>query len=67
MPLTIEEEEKFRTFLATIADQRSKLNDWEAGFFADQEKRYKEFGAKLNLSPKQWNVLNRMYEKATEA
>jgi len=67
MPLTDEEEQKLREYMITLADRRTKLSEWEAGFFADQEKRYKEYGARMYLSPKQWAVLNRMYEKVTEA
>ena len=67
MPLTDEEEQKLRHYMITIAEGRNALSDWEKGFFADQEKRYTEYGSKIFLSPKQWNVLNNMYEKVTEA
>ena len=67
MNLTLEQEEKLQFTLDTIAEHRAVLNDWERGFFDDQVKRFEEHGAKMFLSPKQWAVLNKMYEKATEA
>lgn len=65
--MTDEEEQKLRTYIQTISDARAKLSDWERNFFADQEKRYAEYGAKVFMSPKQWAVLDRVYEKVTEA
>lgn len=67
MTLTIEQEEKLRTYMATIAERRKSLSDWESSFFSDQEKRYEQYGSRIHLSPKQWAVLDRMYEKVTEA
>lgn len=66
MNLSLELEEKLKFTLDTIAEHRKDLSDWERGFFDDQVKRYDEFGARMYLSPKQWAVLNRMYDKVTE-
>ena len=66
MNLTLDQEEKLHHLMEEIAASRSKLNKWEAGFFEDQEKRYAEHGSQIFLSPKQWAVLNSLYEKVTE-
>lgn len=66
MSLTLEQEEKVRFTLDTIAEHRAQLNDWERGFFDDQVKRFEEFGARMTLTPKQWAILDKMYQKATE-
>lgn len=67
MALTIEQEEKLVFMLDSIAEGRKELNSWEQGFFDDQVKRYEEFKSNMSLSPKQWVVVNKMYEKATGA
>lgn len=66
MPLTDEEEKKFVFYIDTINASLGSLNDWERGFIADQVKRYEEFKSKINLSPKQWSVINKVYEKVTD-
>lgn len=66
MNLSLELDEKLSFMLSTIGENRKDLTEWEAGFYDDQVKRYDEYGAKINLSPKQWAVLNRMYDKVTE-
>ena len=66
MNLSLELDEKLQFMLSTIGESRKDLTDWERGFFDDQEKRYAEYGARISLSPKQWAVLNRMYDKVTE-
>jgi len=67
MNLSLELDEKLSFMLSTIGENRKMLTEWETGFFDDQVKRYEEYGANINLSPKQWAVLNRMYDKVTEA
>lgn len=66
MPLTMDEEGQLIHLLQEIGAARAKLNGWEQGFFDDQVKRHDEWGAKMSLSPKQWSVLRKMHEKATE-
>lgn len=66
MNLSLELDEKLRFMLETIGESRKDLSEWEQGFYDDQAKRYDEYGARINLSPKQWAVLNRMYDKVTE-
>lgn len=65
MNLSLELDEKLAFTLATIGENRKMLTEWEQGFFDDQVKRYDEWGARINMSPKQWSVLNRMYDKVT--
>lgn len=66
MPLTEDQEEKFNVIVAESQDELKKLNDWERGFLKDQIERYEKYGAGLSLSPKQWNVLNKIHEKVTD-
>lgn len=47
----------------SMDDPNSDVTEWEQNFVIDQEKRYKEWGDRMRLSPKQWEVLNRIYEK----
>ncbi len=65
MSLTDEQEEKFRFVVHTLDDARKDLSEWERNFLDDQLKRYDQYGSKITLSPKQWAVLDKMYEKAT--
>lgn len=66
MNLSLELEEKLRFTLDTLIEHRKDLSEWEQGFLDDQIKRFDEYGARINLSPKQWAVINRMYDKVTE-
>lgn len=66
MPLTTEQEEKLNTFLTELGDDPKRLNDWERGFLKDQVERYQKYGAGISLSPKQWAVLTKLYEKNME-
>lgn len=66
MPLTLEQEEKLSFYISEIETNLKVLNDWEKTFYQDQAKRYDEHGSKINISPKQWAVLEKIYAKATE-
>ncbi len=66
MPLSHEQEEKLNAIFNEV-EGASNLTAWERTFLKDQIDRYKEYGAGINLSPKQWAVLNKLYEKVTEA
>lgn len=65
MSLTEAENEKLSFWLDEIESGKAHLNGWELGFYEDQVKRFAEFGANIRLSAKQWNVIQRCYEKAT--
>lgn len=67
MPLTLDEEAAFRLLTEEAVAGRSKLNSWEQGFLDDQVKRYGEHQSKIFMSPKQWAMLRKIHEKATEA
>lgn len=66
MSLTQEEEERLHNLLQTLEGCTKALSDWERNFLADQSNRYQQYGSKIFMSPKQWAVLQRMYEKVTE-
>lgn len=65
MTLTLEQEEKLNFIFEELEENRKRLSEWETGFLNDQIKRYEEHQAKMSLSPKQWTVLDRMYQKVT--
>ena len=65
MSLTDEQEERFRLYIHALDDARTGLSDWERNFLDDQIKRYDQYGPKVTLSPKQWAVLDKMYDKIT--
>lgn len=66
MPLTEEQEERLSLLLSELEANRKSLSDWERGFLDDQSKRFDQYGAKVFMSPKQFAVLERMYEKVTD-
>lgn len=66
MTITDEQEEGLRLTLSVLDNERARLSRWELGFLDDQIKAYDEHGSEIRMSPKQWNILNRMYEKVTE-
>lgn len=66
MNLTLEQEEKFKFYVAEIEERMTVLSDWEKSFFLDQVQRHKEYGAGTRLSPKQWAVMDKIYAKVTE-
>jgi hypothetical protein len=45
------------------AENSEALNDWEKGFLADQIGRFKEYGDEIRMSPKQWGVLEKIWDK----
>ena len=66
MPLTEEQEERLNFMFSELEANSKSLNSWEQGFLKDNIDRYQKYKAGISLSPKQWSVLNRMYEKVTE-
>lgn len=65
MPISSEQEELLNAIF-NEAEGAPSLNDWEKSFLKDNMQRYKEYGAGINLSPKQWAVLEKIKEKCTE-
>lgn len=51
--------------LGAIEAEMGKLSDWERGFIKNQLDRHAQYGADTRVSPKQWAVINRVYEKLT--
>lgn len=65
MTITDEQEETLRLTLSVLDNERARLTRWELTFLDDQIKAYDEHGSEIRLSPKQWSILNRMYDKVT--
>lgn len=66
MSLTMDRAQKLEYYLSALLENRKVLSEWERGFLDDTVNRYSEYGADIRLSHKQWAVLDRMYEKATD-
>ncbi len=52
-----------QSFFSLCDTNNTKLNQWEQNFVRDQKTRYEEHGATIMLSPKQWNILNKIDAK----
>lgn len=65
MAITAEQESFLSDLIERCHAEEEKLNDWEKNFMADQAKRYEEFGAGINFSPKQWEILRKIEDVLT--
>lgn len=63
MPISEEQVSWLETFFAQCDTNAGKLSQWETNFVNDQKTRYTEHGAAISMSPKQWNVLNKIDAK----
>lgn len=59
MAISSEQLEWLADFLGRVEDS-DQLSEWEGNFVADQATRYKEYGADIRLSVKQWDILFRI-------
>jgi len=59
-----QEEHEWLNRLQTAADIHwNELNDWEKKFMEDLLERFRRWGMKTKISPKQWEVITRISEK----
>lgn len=65
MTLTSAENDRLADMLAAIEPEMASLSDWERSFIKDQLERHEKYGSGIRISPKQWAVINRVYEKIT--
>lgn len=49
--------------LAAAVDNEEKLTPWEQSFVDDVTKRLEQYGAALVMSPKQWEIIERLRSK----
>jgi hypothetical protein len=49
--------------LLTDAANHSELTRWESDFVADFTKKLSEWGERINVSPRQWDVFERLSKK----
>lgn len=61
MSISTDEQQWLDDFIENISVK--ELTEWENNFFEDMMKRYKEYGANMRLSPKQWQVLFKIAKK----
>lgn len=47
-------------------DEEDPLSEWEQGFIISTEERYNLYKDETRISPKQWAVLNRIYDKVVD-
>lgn len=43
--------------------EEGALNDFETSFMVSMEERYTKYGDDTFVSPKQWNIINQVYDK----
>lgn len=62
--MTEEQAEKLSQTIeeAKIAEEGA-LNDFETSFMVSMEERYLKYGSDTFVSPKQWNIVNQVYDK----
>lgn len=48
-------------------DPNSDVTEWEQNFMIDQEARMQEWGDRMRMSPKQWDIVDRIYDKVVKA
>lgn len=39
------------------------VTKWERDFMADQQQRFETYGSRMFMSPKQWEIIDRIYDK----
>lgn len=49
--------------LEAAENASGRLSSWENNFIDDTRTRYEEYGPNIKVSSKQWDVLERIYEK----
>lgn len=59
--MTEEQEDKLTDVFQHLEHER--LTQWERDRLKEWQEQYEERGAKFFLSPKQWFVIDRIYEK----
>lgn len=65
MALTSEEEDRMQTYLDTINENTESLTGWETQFISDMTERFEKYSGKMFMSPKQWTVMRRIFNKVT--
>lgn len=68
MSLGEQEQDRLELILNSFTENtdHSALTKWEADFMADQVERFKQWGSRMRISEKQWEVLDRVYDKLNE-
>lgn len=54
---------KLELIINGAKDNWDELTEWEQGFLVSIEERYKEYGQRTLISPKQWTFLDKIYDK----
>lgn len=67
MALTQEEESELQLCLDEIHANEDRLTEWEKGFISDMSDRFEKYEQTLFVSPKQWKIIRRVYDKVTRA
>lgn len=61
--MTTDEADKLDLIITGCKDQWDTLNDFEQDFMVSMEENREQWGDRMRISFKQWNVLNRLYDK----
>lgn len=63
MALTAEQVEFFEHAVPVFEAEMEQLTEWERKFIADQIRRFREYGYDTHMSPKQWDIVERVWNK----
>lgn len=61
--LSEEQADEMQQVLDIYAQSSEVCNAWEQKFMADQGERWEKYGAGINMSPKQWEMLRKIRAK----
>lgn len=65
--ITEEQREELDTLLARAQEEPQHLSQWEQSFVDDITDRLAEWGLRLNVSPKQWSIFERIKRKLDDS
>lgn len=61
MAITPEQNEELTAILEALSTERGAMNERSRSFYDEQVKRHEEYGARIFLSPAQFNWLRSIY------
>lgn len=61
--MTDDEFMKVQQTITAAKDNFEDLTEWEQGFMVSTEERVLQYGQDIRMSPKQWGVIDRVYDK----
>lgn len=63
MAIDADQRLKLEIIFEGARENPSALNDFETGFVSSNEERFNTYHDGMNVSPKQWAILDKIYDK----